>query len=360
MKAAGQRPAPQQKKRVEPESRSLKFVYYSSQLKWHVKVTFKGTFQSAQTSNFARKPERRKHLMNFCLCIDFNSINLLNDTVTELIITHQQDARTTNPQCQMLWFKTTLDTETEYLFIANRLCVSIQEDSLRVRFPIYTSAVSSVLTTKVSEITKTQELSIGVYTARIVGSETTYVYKEVDRPLYKPKDSEVLEKELRNLTLLRSIESVVQLVAVAVSRNPYQTTKTNKNDDQTVFREILFEYYSNGTLQNVLQSAEKDLPWHQWAVQITCALNLKPANILLSENLTATLADFSGIGGTSRDWLSPEMRTLSEPLFQDMNSPDAACNETEQRILKRVSRHATTEVRLRVSFQNALSMLLIL
>lgn len=73
-------------KGVEPESRSLRLVYHSSNLDWHVKVTFKGTLQSAQTSTFAKKPERRKHLENLCLCIDFDPIKLLNDTVTELII----------------------------------------------------------------------------------------------------------------------------------------------------------------------------------------------------------------------------------------------------------------------------------
>jgi hypothetical protein len=82
-------------KGTEPGIRSLRLVYHFSHLEWHIKVTFKGTLQPAQTSTFAKKPERRKHLMNLCLCIDFDLIKLLNDTVTELIITYQQDAITT-------------------------------------------------------------------------------------------------------------------------------------------------------------------------------------------------------------------------------------------------------------------------
>ena len=146
------------------------------------------------------------------------------------------------------------------------------------------------------------------------------------------------------------------------------------------------EYHSNGTLQNVLQSPKKGLPWHQWAIQITSALSrlhqfgithmdMKPENIVLgSEYREAALVDLSGIGGTTRDWLSPEMKALSEPLSQDMDSriqndiwalgrilsvmADAACDETERQILNRVSRHASAEIPPRISLQDALSLLL--
>jgi hypothetical protein len=52
---------------------------------------------------------------------------------------------------------------------------------------------------------------MGVYKVRVMGNEITYVYKEVDRPLYEPKDSELLEQELRNLILLHGIDGIVQL-----------------------------------------------------------------------------------------------------------------------------------------------------
>lgn len=155
--------------------------------------------------------------MNLCLCIDFDLIKLLNDTVTELIIKYQQDAITT-PQSQILHLKTTPDVESEYSSTVNQPCVCMQEVPFRVRFPIYNTTVSSVPPKNLLEITKTQELSMGIYKVRIMGNEITYVDKEVDMPLYEPKDSEVLEQELRNLILLRGIDGVVHLEFTGLER----------------------------------------------------------------------------------------------------------------------------------------------
>jgi len=176
----------------------------------------------------------------------------------------------------------------------------------------------------------------------------------------------------------------VQLVAAIVSRNPYQTMDMNNNSGQIVLQGILLEYHSNGTLESNIQSPIRDLPWKQLALQITAALNhlhelgithmdLKPANIVLSIAMEAILIDVSGIGGTTRDWLSPEMRSLSEPLSEDMNSriqndiwalgkivsmmASAASDEATKEVLTRVSQLATTELPPRISLQDALSLL---
>jgi hypothetical protein len=363
-------------KGVEPRSRSLRLVYHSLHLTWNVKVTFRGTLQSAQTSSFIAKPARRQHLMNLCLCIDFDLIKLLDDTVTELIIEYQ-DPPTNVHKWQMLHIKGRPDVETEYSPIIDYLCVLVREDPSRVRFLLYDTSFGCVPTKHISEITKTGELGMGVHKAHIIGDEVIYVYKEVDRPLYKPRDSETLEQELRNLLLLRGVDGVVQLVAAVVSRNPYRTMDTNNSGDQNVLRGILLEYHSNGTLQSFLQSPKGGLPWHQWAIQITSALSrlyelgithmdLKPANIVLSSiAMKAILIDVSGCGGTSRDWLSPEMRTLSEPLSEGLNAriqndiwalgkivsvmANAASDKTAQRLLIRLSQLATTELPLRIS-----------
>lgn len=154
-------------------------------------------------------------------------------------------------------------------------------------------------------------------------------YNEINRPLYVPRDSEVLEKQLRNLERLRGTEGVVR------SDNPYQTAKTKKDDSRAVLQGILLEYHPNGTLQNALQDAlqspkPKDLPWHRWAFQVAGTLtrlhqigvthmDLKPENIVLSEDLNARLIDLGGIAGTTRRWLSPDMKILSDPLSQDIN-----------------------------------------
>ena len=49
-------------------------------------------------------------------------------------------------------------------------------------------------------------------------------------------------------------------------------------------------------------------------------IDLKPENIVLSRNKHAILIDLSGIGGTTRKWLSPEMRYLPGPLSEDMEA----------------------------------------
>lgn len=372
-------------KGMEPRSRSLRFVYHSLYLTWHVKVTFRGTLQSARTSTFATKQVRKEHLMNLCLCIDLDLIKLVDDTVTELIIEYQQDPTTNVSQSQMLHIKRRPDIETEFSPIIDRLYVRVQEDRSRVRFPIFDTGLGAVPTKEVSEITKTEELGMGVYKAHLLGDDITYVYKEVDRPLYELRDSETLEQELRNLISLRGVDGVVQLVAAVVSQNPYQTMGVNSSDGQTFLRGILLEYHSNGTLQSFLQSPKEDLPWHQWAIQIISALSrlhefgithmdLKPTNIVLSSiAMEAILIDVSGVGGTSRDWLSPEMRTLSEPLSEDFNSriqndiwalgkivsamANTASDKTVQRLLARLSQLATTELPPRIPLQDALSLL---
>ena len=60
-----------------------------------------------------------------------------------------------------------------------------------------------------SEIRKKQELSVGVHEVRVNNNKKSYVYKEVDRPLYELRDSKVLEQELRNLELLHGTKGVV-------------------------------------------------------------------------------------------------------------------------------------------------------
>jgi hypothetical protein len=363
-------------KGTEPYTRSLGLVYHFSHLKWNIKVTFEGKLR--QTGTFAHITKRHQDLENLCLCIDFDFLRpqLLRDTVTELTIICQQDK--TIAQDLTLPLKTMPDNESEYAPIANNLIFRIREDPRRVRFPVYNGG--SVGTSSLSEIEKIQELSTGVYKAHVRSGERLYVYKEIDRPMYEPRDSEVIEQELRNLTLLRGMEGFVQLISPVVSKNPYQSEETAGDDGQIVLRGILTEYHPNGTLRQALQISKEGLPWYRWAVQITGALchlhelgithmDLKPANIVLSENFDAILIDLSGIGGTTHEWLSPEMVLFSEPLSQDIESrkqndvwalgklilaiADVTCDETEKQMLMRISAHATAELSSRIPLGEA-------
>jgi hypothetical protein len=365
-----------ERKGTEPKKRGLNLVLHSSDRKWHVKLTFQGRLQPAQSRTFAKVTKRRKDLENLFLCIDFDPSQLLADTVTELLLTRQQDAH-----CQRLRLKTSLDTESEYAAIVDHLWLCIREDPFRVRFPVYNGS-SRVSTRNLSEIKKIQELSDGVHLVRVDSVE--YVYKEVDRPLYTPRDSEVLELELRNLERMRGSKGVVRLVAAVVSDNPYRTAKAKEDDNPTSLQGILLEHHPNGTLQNALQSPKLNYPWHRWAVQITRTvdvlhqndithMDLKPENIVLSKDLSAIIIDPSGIGGTTRKWLSPEMRLLPEPLSQDFEvrkqndiwalgqilsvMAQTTCDEEEHRVLSEVSRLATTEVPPRIALGDITSIL---
>jgi serine/threonine protein kinase len=223
-----------------------------------------------------------------------------------------------------------------------------------------------------------------VHLVRVDSDE--YVYKEVDKPLYVPRDSEVLELELRNLEQMRGSKGIVQLIAAVVSDNPYRTAKAIEDDTPTSLQGILLEYHPNSTLQNVLRSPKLNSPWHRWAVQITRTvdvlhqndithMDLKPENIVLSKDLNAILIDPSGIGGTTRKWLSPEMRHLPKPLSQDIEArkqnniwalgeillaiADATCDEMERRVLRKISLLATIEVPPRIPLRDMISILLL-
>jgi serine/threonine protein kinase len=66
----------------------------------------------------------------------------------------------------------------------------------------------------------------------------------------------------------------------------------------------------------------------QWGLEIARAVNdlhlnkkthmdLKPRNLVIDENWHMVLIDISGIGGTTREWLLPELVDASEECFKD-------------------------------------------
>lgn len=179
-------------------------------------------------------------------------------------------------------------------------------------------------------------------------------------------------------------EGTVRLIALVVGDNPYRTTKPSDHEPFTILCGILLEYHPNGTLQAVLQLPKPAYPWSRWALQITCTLDalhrngiahmdLRPANIVLSKKNHAILIDISGIGGTTRKWLSPEMMSLPEPMAQDIEArkqndiwalgqifaamAHATYNSIEQEVLSNVPRLATIEAPPRIPLSYAISLL---
>jgi serine/threonine protein kinase len=352
------------KRGTEPRQRSLRLIWRNSQSRWHIKVTFHGTLPSSEI--IAKVAKRREDLQELCNRIDFANLRLLGDTVTELVISHSLDIV---DRRQKLQLKESLAVGNQYIPIAGHLSLEIREDPVRVHFPIFDS-FNNTPTKDVSEISTVKELGTGVFEAHVDGDEDPFVYKEVDRPLYEPSDTEALEYELHTLERFRSTKSIVHLVAAVISTNPYQTTDIDKTTATApVLRGILLEHHPNGTLQDALQSQRRDFPWGRWTQQIADALNhlhqcgithndLKPKNIVISKDYDAIVIDVGGRGVT-QEWLSPEMRELDDPVSQDTESrrqndiwalgrmismmASRSCIDLEKQILETVATGASKE-----------------
>ena len=73
----------------EPNSRSQTLIYHFQDRQWWIKVTFLGTlFQGDETepTHKTTKRERRKEYRGFINLIDYQTLPLLNDTVSELLL----------------------------------------------------------------------------------------------------------------------------------------------------------------------------------------------------------------------------------------------------------------------------------
>lgn len=250
----------------ESQRRSISLVLRLSRSKWSVKITYSGAIQSTKIAT--TRSQRRKVLESLCQCIDFKHVSLLRDTVTELVLSQEHDVVTTRR------LPIRPDIGSTYAPVFRHLRFFMQEDPSRVRFPPY-NGDNRAPARDLSEIQKVRELTAGVHEVRVHGDERLYIYKEVERPLYEPHDTEVLEQELRNLELLGNTKTIVQLIAAVVSVNPYRTIETATSDCAAVLRGLLLEHHPNGTLREALRLPELETgrPWQQWALQIARGLD---------------------------------------------------------------------------------------
>ncbi|KAK8029436.1 hypothetical protein PG993_010727 [Apiospora rasikravindrae] len=307
-------------KGTEPTERWLSLVLYKRRSKWHVRVAFHGALQSSTDALF-KKTKRRQDLENLCLCIDFCRISCIDNTVTELLISlDEKDWR--------LPLQSSPGTDNAYAAKADSLWASVQEDPKRVRYPLYDPSSPTPIM-ELKNITKAREVEAGVHEARIDGDPTLYIYKQIERPFYVPRDSAVLIQELRNLELVGGTENIVKLIAAVISENPYQTT--DEEGSTTVSRGILIEHHPNGTLKDALHDPKRQMDgrWLVWSRQIAKALarlhvaglahmDLKPSNVVITAEWNAVVIDISGIGGVTREWLLPELRKEADPLSQSL------------------------------------------
>lgn len=305
----------------EPSSRSQYLIYHSKDSRWWVKVTFKGELcrilASSTTESRPSKRERRKTYQNIIKLIDYASLPLLDDTVTELILEEPLGKRNALVICD-----SQEPCTTPFANFLGRLGYRIREDPSRVVYPSCTE-YPSFRAINLTDLSEQAEIVDGVFHVFDVTDKTPYILKVVNRPLYRPHDTNVIRKELENLHRFRGVPNIVQAAGIAVSDNPYKTSRLS-NEPQVVVG-IVLEFHEGGSLRNVLKGNRlTDVTLRRWALQIAIALNhmhhagmahmdIKPSNVVIDAGGNAVVIDISGIGGITYEWRAPEIRDEISP-----------------------------------------------
>ncbi|EEQ35504.1 protein kinase domain-containing protein [Microsporum canis CBS 113480] len=252
----------------EPSVRSQTLVYHHERKKWWIKVTLIGSITSISNERKVSKRERRKEFQDFAKVIDYGSLTLLDNTVTEVILREEPEPATV------------------------------------IRL----------------EMTDKVELTDGFF--QVYRAGVPYILKIIYSPFYQPRDTDVMRNELENLEYFQGISNIVQAAGIAVDINPYTTSTTG---EQVVVGALL-QFYSGGSLRQVLDDGRiSEHHWEQWALRIGTILRLfhaagrthmdiKCSNIMLDGGGDAVLIDISGIGGTTHEWCAPEIRDEISPF----------------------------------------------
>ncbi|KNG87606.1 protein kinase domain-containing protein [Aspergillus nomiae NRRL 13137] len=305
----------------EPSSRSQALIYRFKDHKWWIKVTLLGTlYQSSETEAAQKIPkrERCREYQEFVNQINYRTLPLLDDTVSELVL-ENSPGMTNHIDLNV----EARDSTNSLVIIAKSLSYRIQEDPLRVTYPSCCE-FPSFRCIDWAALEEEDEIADGVHRVCSKTARVPYVLKVVNRPLYRPHDTNVIRKELENLERFKGVPGIVQPVAIAVSSNPYMTARTS--DQPPVISGILLEFYSGGSLQRILKEDRvKEYPWTRWPIQIGTALShfhragqthmdIKPANVVLDAQGNAVLIDISGASGITYSWRAPEIRPERSPF----------------------------------------------
>ena len=305
----------------EPSSRSQALIYRFKDHKWWIKVTFLGTlYQSSETEAAQKIPkrERRREYQEFVNRINYRTLPLLDDTVSELVL-ENSPGMTNHIDLNV----EARDSANPLVKIAKSLSYRIQEEPFRVTYPSCCE-FPSFRCIDWAELEEEDEIADGVHRVCPKTARVPYVLKVVNRPLYHPHDTNVIRKELENLERFKGVPGIVQPVAIAVSSNPYMTARTS--DQPPVISGILLEFYSGGSLQRILKEDRvKEYNWTRWPIQIGTALSHfhragqthmdnKPANVVLDAQGNVVLIDISGAGGITYSWRAPEISHERSPF----------------------------------------------
>lgn len=308
----------------EPHIRSQNIIFSSESSRWHIKITFKGNTITRDVEKTFTKAQkiyaiRRQQLRAFISFIKFECLPLLEDTVTEVEFGPIPVTSRMLPLSNKI---NELPVENGYHQFVNNLYYQVWEDSSRTQYPSFVKDLS-VPTTALAGIKTIAKIAPGISRVNIScdPEERCCIFKSIDKPFYNPRDTKVLEQELQNLKLFCQ-PTIVQLVSVVISTNPYHTGKSE--DPGSVLRGFLLEYHPGGTLEDALKENRVCFGLRRWPVQIARGLqqlhrqniahmDLKPSNIVININDDAVIIDISGIAVT-KDWLAPEMRAVDDPI----------------------------------------------
>ncbi|CAK7229818.1 hypothetical protein SCUCBS95973_007356 [Sporothrix curviconia] len=310
---------------------SLNFVAIRrcDQKRWHVCVVVERRLLSLAVPNGTNC---NAALNEFCRAIDFGTLDLLDDTRTQIFVHSKGHEHAHDPDgCRPFVHRPLPDG---HAFNLDNLPVvaEMREDPARVRFPVLEAATPASRRVEWDRLQVVERLpALAAYTARLLPDmEQLYVLKSIERGLHIPQDTPALESELHVLEEVGGQDHIVWLVTAVVSDNPYSSTATGTaKSGPDYFRGLLLEYHPRGTLESVLKTdaekqTEKPLPWaSRWASQLCSAvaalhehgfthMDIKPSNMVIDKDESLILIDVGGAGGFTREWLSPYMSVVEE------------------------------------------------
>ena len=335
----------------EPEIRSQNVIFRTEGgSKWHVKVTFKGVLTSQIPSsptgaamqfsadNVVRRPKRREEFAELVSSIDFRRLDLIDDTVTEITLTmpsteEEEPNGWNHDACPrpLPGNFSTLPKSNRFAEIAKLLVYSAREDPGRVRYPPLDDV--PLPTVPFASLRKEKEWG-RVFRVRAdypdPETEQVFIFKEIERPFYRPVDTEVDMQEIHNLRLFDGVPTIVQLAALVTSEDPYLTTPGKERTP--VIRGMLLEYAKKGNLEAILHSQQKSSlfpTWRRWPAQIADALirlhahglahgDVKLSNIVITTEGDAQLIDLACNGNFTLNCLAPDFVEELIERFDDI------------------------------------------
>ncbi|OGM46643.1 hypothetical protein ABOM_004702 [Aspergillus bombycis] len=258
---------------------SQTLIFHSSSV-WWIQVEIAWSLPKSILK--LRYLKRRSMFQEFMKAIDFDQLDLVDDTVTRISLTLAEQSLKPIPIR-----KVRNDNQTEanfFLSIAHRMSVQIEEDPGRIRYPTL-DQVQDLPIFKASDLKDDEVIAPTVSTVHF--SQKRFAYKKIDRPIYELGDTEHILNEITALAQFRGQQSIAQLIGLVISDNPYNTRPS--------------------TISSPTGRALEMLHRQRWT-----HLDIKPSNIVFDANKNAILVDISGTGGYEWEWLSPEMQKIIE------------------------------------------------